>query len=72
MAGEMRFLRNTKAKTRKREWYENPTENVKENTLEDKLINKRIIFYGNVLRINAVRTPKKILNLKLKGKGKSR
>jgi hypothetical protein len=56
---------------------ENTTENVKTNTLEDKLINNRIIFYGHVLRINEDRIPKKILNFKLKGKypegrGKSR
>jgi hypothetical protein len=36
--------------------------------LEDKITNKRIGWYGHVLRTNEERIPNKVLNMKVKGK----
>jgi hypothetical protein len=58
MAGEI-FKKYKSKNQEERIRNENTTENVKKNTLEDKLIHNRIKFYGNVLRINEVRIPKK-------------
>jgi hypothetical protein len=44
------------------------SENLKINTLEGKLTNNRIRWYECVLRINEERFPKKVLNMKVKGK----
>jgi hypothetical protein len=38
------------------------------NILEGKLTNKRMRWYGHILRMNREKIPKKVLNIKLKGK----
>jgi hypothetical protein len=44
--------------------------NIRENlnALEDKLTSKGIKWHGHIFRVNEGKIPKKILNLKLKGK----
>jgi hypothetical protein len=46
----------------------NLRESLKTNTVEGKLTNNRIAWYGHVLKLNEERTPKKVLNMKVKGK----
>lgn len=43
-------------------------ENLKLNTLKDKLVHKRIRWYGCILRTNKIRIPQKVLKINLKGK----
>jgi hypothetical protein len=37
------------------------------NTLEGKLTNTRIKWYGHILRLNTERIPKKVFNMEVKG-----
>jgi hypothetical protein len=42
--------------------------NLNIKTLKGKLTNNRIKWYGHVLRMNEQRIPKKVFNMKVKGK----
>lgn len=44
--------------------YEISGENLKINTMEGKLRNKRMRLYGHILRTNEERIPKNVLNMK--------
>jgi hypothetical protein len=68
-AAEMKFLRRTEGKTiMERIRNGKMRDNLKLNTSEGKLTNNRIRLCRHVLTVNEGRIPKKVLNVKIKGK----
>jgi hypothetical protein len=70
MAVEMRFLRNIKGKTKRDGIRKGKKiiETLKLNILGGKLRNNRMRWYRHIIRMNEERVPKKVLNMKVKGK----
>jgi hypothetical protein len=66
MAADMRFLRRTGGKTERGMIRNKPISF--HFTLEGKLTNNKMRWNGYVLRMNEERIPKKLLNMKIKGK----